>query len=90
QAEEIVTLQLHRLSRTDKVKYEKEEAELLKTLKALNILLTNDKKLNEHIIRLYEKVKKEYATERRSEVIMGDESWDVTKTDTIKEEDVVV
>ncbi|MGN4723801.1 DNA gyrase/topoisomerase IV subunit A [Bacillus cereus group sp. MYBK15-3] len=90
QAEEIVIMQLHRLSRTDKAKYEKEEADLLKKLKALNILLTNDKKLNEHIIRLYEKVKNEFATERRSEVIMGEESWDVAKTDIIKEEDVVV
>lgn len=90
QAEEIVTMQLHRLSRTDKAKYEKEEADLLKTLKALNILLTNDKKLNEHIIRLYEKVKNDFATERRSEVIMGEESWDVAKTDIIKEEDAVV
>lgn len=90
QAEEIVILRLHRLSKTDKQVYEKEKATLTTALKALHILLTNEDKLNTHIIKMYEKVKEAFAIPRRTEVKMDEETWDVVKVDTIKEENVVV
>ncbi|PGR83674.1 DNA gyrase/topoisomerase IV subunit A [Bacillus cereus] len=90
QAEEIVTLRLHRLSKTDKQVYEKEKTILTTALKALHILLTNEEELNKHIIKMYEKVKEAFAVPRRTEVKMDEETWDVVKVDTIKEENVVV
>lgn len=90
QAEEIVTMPLHRLSKTDKQVYEKEKEALEKTLKAIGIVLGDENKLNNHIIKLYEKVKKDFAIPRRTEVKMEEETWDVVKVDTIKEEDVAV
>lgn len=90
QSEAIVSLQLHRISRTDKKEYKEEEKKLNRQLKLIEKLLTNKKFFNESIIRGYEKLIEEFGEERKTEVIMEEEDWTVRKVDTVAEEDTVV
>lgn len=90
QAEEIVKLQLYRLSRSDKEKYLEEEMHLSRLIKAITETLESKAKLRNMLIRGYDKLIKEFGEDRKTEVVMEAENWDVAKTDIIKEEDVVV
>lgn len=90
QAEAIVSMQLHRISRTDKKAYETEEKKLLRMIKAIELLLGSEKRFTTSIIKGYEKIIEEYGQDRRTEVIQEDENWEVRKVDTIVEEDTIV
>lgn len=90
QAEAIVVLQLHRISRTDKKAYVEEDKKLRRLLKTVNTLLTSKKKFVQSIILGYEKIIDEYGVDRKTEVLMEEENWDVRKVDTVIEEDVMV
>lgn len=90
QSEAIVSMQLHRISKTDKDAYIEEEKKLTRLYKSVTALLTSKKKFVKSIIRDYEKIIEEYGTPRRTEVIMEDENWEVRKVDTVITEDTVV
>lgn len=90
QAEAIVSLQLHRISRTDKKSYIEENKNIERLLKAIDKLLGSEKNFKKAIIKGYEKIIEEFGVDRKTEILMEDENWDVRKVDTIAEEDVMV
>lgn len=90
QSEAIVSMQLHRISKTDKKAYMDEEKKLNRLIKAIDMLLKNEKKFVGNIINGYEKIIEEYGTDRKTEIIMEEENWDVRKVDTVIEEDLMV
>lgn len=90
QASAIVVMQLHRISKTDKKKYVTEKAKLEKLIKKIDSILTSPKKFSALIIKEYLDLVEQYGTERKTEVIMEDENWEVSREDTIVEEDTHV
>lgn len=90
QAEAIVTLQLYRLTNTDVVELEEEQADLKNKIKALELILNDENKMKALMKHELKKIKDEYATPRKSEI--KDEITEI-KIDTkkmIPKEDVVV
>lgn len=90
QAENIVGLALHRLSKTDADEFIEEKKDIERRIEILNKLLTNDKFLTKLLIKQYTEIIKTYGYDRRTKVIMEDEDWTVRKTDVIQEEDTFV
>ena len=90
QAEAIVTLQLYKLTNTDVVLYEEELANLRALVAELREILNSDDKLKSVMKEELRRVKKEYATPRKTEI--KDEITEI-KIDTtvmIPKEDVIV
>src|SRR5699024_10286731 len=90
QASAIVDLQLYRISREDKERYEQEQKKLNKLIEKLEKLLESKKGVINNVIKQYEKIIKEYGVDRKTKVIYEDENWEVSKADVIKEVDVRV
>ena len=90
QAEAIVVLQLYRLTNTDVLALEEEHDNLVKYIKALELILSNEEKLKEVMKYELKKIKKDYATPRRTEIV--DEIVDIKldTTDLITKENVMV
>ena len=80
QAEAIVVLQLYRLTNTDVLALQEEHDNLVKYIKALELILSNEEKLKEVMKYELKKIKKDYPTPRRTEIV--DEIADI-KLDTI-------
>ena len=90
QAEAIVVLQLYRLTNTDVVALEEEMANLEKIVRGLEMILSNEETLKSVMKEELRRVKKEYATPRKTEI--KDEITEI-KIDTtvmIPKEDVIV
>jgi len=90
QASAIVDLQLYRISKEDKERYEQEQKKLGNLIGKLERVLESKKGVINNVIKQYEKIIKEYGEDRKSEVVYEDENWEVTKADVIKEVDVRV
>lgn len=88
QAESIVSIALHRISKADKEKYLKEKKEMEKEITYLESLLTSKTKLKNYMNRQYEEVIKNYGTERKTQLIEDEEVWEISLEETISEEDV--
>ena len=90
QAEAIVVLQLYRLTNTDVLALEEEHDNLVKYIKALELILSNEEKLKEVMKYELKKIKKDYPTPRRTEIV--DEIADIKldTTDLITKENVMV
>ncbi len=90
QAEAIVVLQLYRLTNTDVLAVEEEHDNLVKYIKALELILSNEEKLKEVMKYELKKIKKDYPTPRRTEIV--DEIADIKldTTDLITKENVMV
>lgn len=90
QAEAIVVLQLYRLTNTDVLALQEEHTNLLKYIEALELILNNEEKLKEVMKYELKKIKKEYPTPRRTEIV--DEIADIKldTTDLIAKENVIV
>lgn len=90
QAEAIVVLQLYRLTNTDVLALEEEHDNLVKYIKALELILSNEEKLKEVMKYELKKIKKDYPTPRKTEII--DEIVDIKldTTDLITKENVMV
>ena len=90
QAEAIVTLQLYRLTNTDVVSLEEEMENLKKMIKGLELILSDENVLKSVMKEELRRVKKEYATPRKTDI--KDEITEI-KIDTkvmIPKEDVIV
>jgi len=90
QAEAIVMLQLYRLTNTDVVSLEEEMENLKKMIKGLELILSDENVLKTVMKEELRKVKKEYATPRKTDI--KDEITEI-KIDTtvmIPKEDVIV
>ena len=89
QATEIVNLQLYRLTNTDIVILQEEKQNLEKIMAILESILADPAKLNSVIIEELKKIKKEYNSPRRTEIIDAVEEIKIDTTEMIPKEDVI-
>ena len=68
QAEEIVKLQLYRLTNTDVEEYKEEYNNLLKIIELLESILNDENKLKDVMKKELKQIKTEYATPRKTEI----------------------
>lgn len=92
QAENIVGMALHRLSKTDAKQYLDEEKSLNKNINLLTKIIKSDKLLTEFMIRNYTAILEEYSktNPRLTKVIPDVEDWTVRAVDVVQEEDTFV
>ena len=90
QATEIVNLQLYRLTNTDIVILEEEKNNLEKIMAMLEEILASPDKLNMVIKEELKKIKKEYATPRKTTITSEVEEIKIDATEMIPKEDAVV
>src|SRR5699024_243496 len=90
QATSIEDLQLYRISKEDKERYEKEFKKLTRLIKNLDKLLSSKNGVRQNVIKQYEELIEEFGEDRKSEIVYEEENWEVSKIDVIKEVDVKV
>ena len=90
QATEIVILQLYRLTNTDIVTLQEEKGNLEKIMAMLEAILADEEKLKMVIKEELRKIKKEYGSDRRTEIVPEVEEIKIDTTDMIPKEDCVV
>lgn len=90
QSEAIVSMQLHRLSRTDKKALQDEKKEINKKVREINKLLKSDKLLREDIVRELDEISEEYGTSRKTKILKRAENWEVDEADLVEDETVCV
>ena len=90
QATEIVNLQLYRLTNTDIIILEEEKKNLERIMAMLEEILASPEKLNMVIKEELKKIKKEYGTPRRTEIVEEVEEIKIDTTEMISKEDCVV
>jgi len=90
QATEIVNLQLYRLTNTDIVILQEEKTNLEKIMAMLEEILASPEKLNMVVKEELKKIKKEYGSPRRTEIIDEVEEIKIDTNDMVPKEDVVV
>ena len=90
QATEIVNLQLYRLTNTDIVILQEEKNNLEKIIAMLEEILASPEKLNTVIKEELRKIKKEYGSPRRTEIVDEVPEIKIDTSDMIPKEDVVV
>ena len=90
QATEIVNLQLYRLTNTDIVILQEEKNNLEKIMAMLEEILASPEKLNTVIKEELKKIKKEYGTPRKTEIVDEVEEIKIDTTEMIPKEDCVV
>ena len=90
QATEIVNLQLYRLTNTDVVILQEEKNNLEKIMAMLEEILASPEKLNTVIKEELKKIKKEYGTPRKTEIVDEVEEIKIDTTEMIPKEDCVV
>ena len=90
QATYIVNLQLYRLTNADIEEFKNEYLNLKKIIDGLNLILSNEDKLKDVMKQELRNIKKEYATERKTEI--KDEVLDISIDEKamIPKEDVIV
>ncbi|MGT2886005.1 DNA topoisomerase IV subunit A [Streptococcus macedonicus] len=90
QAEAIVTLQLYRLTNTDIVTLEKEEAELRERITMLKAIIGDERTMYNVMKRELREVKKKFATPRLTELQAEAETIEIDVASLIVEEDTFV
>ena len=90
QAETIVTLQLYKLTNTDVLAVEEERKNLLLIIKALEAILNDEEKLKYVMKEELRLIKKEYATDRKTEVHDEITEIKIDTTSMIPKEDCMV
>ena len=90
QATEIVNLQLYRLTNTDIVILQEEKTNLEKIMAMLEAILASPEKLNTVIKEELRKIKKEYATPRKTTIVDEVAEIKIDTTEMIPKEDTIV
>ncbi|MED0669134.1 DNA topoisomerase IV subunit A [Aneurinibacillus aneurinilyticus] len=90
QAEAILDIRLHQLTRLDIKKYEKEEKELRQKVTVLEGILKSEKKLNKVLETELVEIRDKYGSDRRTELEDEIESIEVDISITVPAEDVIV
>jgi len=88
QAQAILDMQLRRLAALERQKLIDEYEELIKLIAELEEILASDRALRNVIIKELRAVQKEYADERRTQIV--DSGVELTLEDLIADEDVVI
>ncbi|AXK51220.1 DNA topoisomerase IV subunit A [Spiroplasma alleghenense] len=83
QAGAIVDLRLYRLTSTDIVKLQEEQANLNAQISHFNLILKDEKAMNQEIIKNLKEIKDEFGVPRRTEIINEIEALDVEIKQTI-------
>jgi len=90
QAEAIVMLQLYRLTNTDIVTLEEHLKELLSEIERLEGIINDEDKLNSEIKKDLRRIKKEYATPRKTEIRDTITEIKINKEELIPDEKTIV
>ena len=90
QAEEIVKLQLYRLTNTDVEEYKEEYNNLLKIIELLESILDDENKLKDVMKKELKQIKAEYATPRKTEIKDEITEIKIDTTAMIPKEDCIV
>lgn len=90
QAEAIVTLQLYRLTNTDIVTLQEEEADLRQQITVLDAIIADERTMYNVMKRELREVKKKFATPRLTELQAQAETIEIDVTSLIVEEDTYV
>lgn len=90
QAVAIVDLQLYRLTNTDVLELKERKETLEKIIKGLQQIIDDEETLKQVMKDELKKIKKEYATERKSEIVSEIVDIKIDTTAMIPKEDVVV
>ncbi len=90
QSEAIITLQLYRLSNTDVVLLEEEKAELNKLIEKYKEIINDEEVLKSVMKDELRAVKKEFATQRKTDIREEITDIKIDTTDMIAKEDVIV
>ena len=90
QAETIVNLQLYKLTNTDVLAAEEEKKNLILIIKSLEAILSDEEKLKHVMKEELRKIKKEYATSRKTEIQDEVVEIKIDTTSMIQKEDCVV
>lgn len=90
QAEAIVTLQLYRLTNTDIVTLQEEEADLRQQITVLEAIIADERTMYNVMKRELREVKKKFATPRLTELQSQAETIEIDVTSLIVEEDTYV
>lgn len=90
QAEAIVSLQLYRLSNTDVTQLQEEEAKLKESISTYQEILNDAKVLKKVVIKELRAVKKEFGSERRTEITDKAEKIEINEKALMADEDVRV
>ena len=90
QAEAILDIRLHQLTRLDIKKYENEKQELAKKLKEWDGILSSEKKLNKLIEKELTEIRDQYGNDRRTAIEDEIETIEVDISVTVPSEDVIV
>mgnify|MGYP001611899765 FL=1 len=88
QAQAILDMKLQRLTALERDKIIEEYKEVLKLIKGLEAILTDEKLLIEVIVNELKEIKKQFGDERRTEII--EKTGEITMEDIIAEEDMMV
>ncbi len=88
QAQEILNMRLHRLTGLEQEKLTKEYEDILETVRALLLILSDPERLMEVIREELEAIREEFGDTRRTEIL--ERRLDLSLEDLIQEEDVVV
>ncbi len=88
QADHILDMQLHRLTRLGRTNLENELAELMKLIKELKAILDDDQRLRDVIKEEMTAIRDKYATDRQS--VLVDDPGEIDIEDLIDDEEVVV
>lgn len=88
QAQAILDMKLQRLTGLERDKIIEEYKEVLKLIKGLEAILTDEKLLIEVIVNELKEIKKQFGDERRTEII--EKTGEITMEDIIAEEDMMV
>ncbi|MDD2504910.1 MAG: DNA topoisomerase IV subunit A [Bacilli bacterium] len=90
QATAIVMLQLYRLTNTDVTVLEEKLATLLKIISELELILSSEERLKNVIKSELKKIKREYATPRKTEICEEIKEIKIDETDLITKEEVII
>ncbi|MGD9014427.1 MAG: DNA gyrase subunit A [Candidatus Omnitrophota bacterium] len=88
QAQAILEMQLQRLTALERGKIEAEYLDLIKKIQMYKSILASEKKIEEIIIQECQQLKKQYADERRTQIVA--EVEEIELEDLIAEEDMVI
>ena len=90
QAEAIVVLQLYKLTNTDVIALQEEQANLQKYIKALELILSDETKLKEVMKHELRKIKNEYAKPRKTKIVDEISEIKIDTSALISKENVIV
>ena len=86
QATAIAELRLYRLNKTDVSIYINEKQELEEKIAYFKLLLTDPNEFDKHLIAMFKEIKKEYAVDRKTQIVEEELNINIKQEELIKSE----